>query len=75
MRVPTDILCLVNNDFHQQNTIFKLFEGLEVKNMEETLRASGTIPAKEADTTSEPKTNGAFHDTLSNGVNGIELKN
>lgn len=75
MRVPADLLCLVNNDFHQQNTIFELFEGLEVKNMEETLHANGTIPAKDGDTTPKPETNGASHDTLSNGVNGIDLKN
>jgi len=65
----------VNNDFHQNDTIFRLFDGLEVKNMEEPIHANGTIPAEDGATTSKPETNGMSHDQLSNGVNGMSLKN
>lgn len=47
----------VNNDFHQPKTIFKLFEGLEVKNL--GVPIASQTNGVHAETHSE--TNGASH--------------
>ncbi|KAF2264056.1 methylenetetrahydrofolate reductase-like protein [Lojkania enalia] len=74
---------IVNNDFHVADGIFRLFDGLQVENMDKPLHGIGTLNghSEENEIVGEPMVENTVDAAKSaasavvNGVNGLKLSN
>ena len=64
----------MHNDFHDSHSIFSLFDGLEVPDLDETMEISESLEEEEAHTISNEKpttTNGIAKPLLAEATNGV----